>query len=177
MMQSQRKPITYVALIIVAVVAGYLVYDNFLKPQPVDEGVEGIQVGNIILDETVQSVDGNENIKFSDYRGKVLVIDFMAPWCEPCKAQIDILALVDSVAGVEVVSINIDPTYEMEYLYNFGVEEEIDWFFGSNSQCAVDFEVSAIPTIIIVDQEGLIAHRGYFTTVKEFERILGELVN
>ncbi len=177
-MQGQQKPILYVGLLIVAVVAGYLVYDNFLKPKPeLETDIVGIQSGNMVLDQTIQSVDGGDSIKFSDYRGKVLVIDFMAPWCEPCKSQIDILALVDSVAGVEVVSINIDPNYDMEYLYDFGEEEEIDWFFGSSPQCAVDFEVSAIPTIIVVDQEGMIAHRGYYTTVSDFERILGELVN
>ncbi|MCW4013440.1 MAG: TlpA family protein disulfide reductase [Candidatus Bathyarchaeota archaeon] len=174
-MQNQRKPVLYAGLLIVALVAGYLIYDNFIKPTP--EGEIGIQTGNMLLDETIPNIDGSGSVKFSDYQGKILVIDFMAPWCEPCKAQIDILALVDSVEGVEVISINIDPNYDMEYLYGFGEEEGITWFFGSSPDSAVDFEVSAIPTIIIVDQDGLIAYRGYFTTVTQFDNILTELMN
>lgn len=174
-MQNQRKPILYVGLLIIALTAGYLVYDNFFKPS--SEGEIGIQTGNILLDETIPNIDGSGSVKFSDYQGKILVIDFMAPWCEPCKAQIDILALVDSVEGVEVMSINIDPNYDMEFLYGFGEEEGITWFFGTNPDSAVDFEVSAIPTIIIVDQDGVIAYRGYYTTVNQFETILSELVN
>jgi thiol-disulfide isomerase/thioredoxin len=173
-MQNQGKPVLYVGLLIVAVVAGYFIYDNFLKPSP--EGEEGIQTGNMLLDQTIQNIDGSGSVKFSDYRGEVLVIDFMAPWCEPCKAQVDVLTLVESIEGVEVLTINIDPNYDMEYLTNFGQEEGIDWFFGTNPQSAVDFEVSAIPTIIVVNQDGLIVHRGFSTTVSEFERILSELV-
>ena len=175
-MQGQRKPVLYVGLLIVALVAGYLIYDNFFKPSS-PKGDIGIQTGNMLLDETIPNIDGSSSVKFSDYRGKILVIDFMAPWCEPCKAQIDILNLVDSVEGVEVMSINIDPNYDMEFLYGFGEEEGITWFFGSSPDSAVDFEVSAIPTIIIVDQEGSIAYRGYYTTVNQFDTILSELVN
>ncbi len=175
-MQGQRKPVLYVGLLIVALVSGYLIYDNFFKPSSL-KGDIGIQTGNMLLDETIPNIDGSSSVKFSDYRGKILVIDFMAPWCEPCKAQIDILNLVESVEGVEVMSINIDPNYDMEFLYGFGEEEGITWFFGSSPDSAVDFEVSAIPTILIVDQEGLIAYRGYYTTVNQFDTILSELVN
>jgi len=175
-MEGQRKPLLYVGLLVVALVAGYLVYDNFLKPSS-SEGEIGIQTGNMILDETIPNIDGSGSVKFSDYQGKILVIDFLAPWCEPCKAQIDILTLVDSVEGVEVMSINIDPNYDMEYLYGFGEEEGITWFFGSSPDTAVNYKVSAIPTIIVVDQDGVIAYRGYYTTVNQFDTILSELVN
>ena len=176
-MEGQRKPVIYIGLLIVAVAAGYLIHDNFLKPSTPEQEI-GVQTGNILLDETIPNIDGSANIKFSDYQGKILVIDFMAPWCAPCKTQIDILALVDDVEGVEVMSINIDPNYDMDYLYGFSEEEGITWFFGNSPQSAVDFEVSAIPTIIIVDQSGFIAHRkAGVTSVSEFESILSELIN
>jgi thiol-disulfide isomerase/thioredoxin len=173
-MENQRKPVVYLAIVLMAVVAGYLFYDNFIAT---DDAEIGIQQGNILLDQTISSVDGTGSVSFSEYRGKVLVIDFMAPWCEPCKDQIPILRAVNSVDGVEVISINIDRNYDMETLIEFGAEEGIQWFFGHNPPSALDFEVAGIPTIIVVDREGLIVHRGYFTTINDFERILLDLID
>ena len=174
-MENQRKPIIYVALVIVAVVAGYLVYDNFLKPDPSDE--PGIQEGNLILDQTIPSVDGSGSVSFSDYEGSVLVIDFMAPWCPPCTEQFPVLSVVESIEGVEVLTINVDSSYDMESLITFGEEEGITWFFGHSPATAIEFEVTGIPTVLVVDQEGKIVNRAFFTTIQDFERILTPLID
>ena len=173
-MDNKRKPLIYAVLIIVSVVAGYFVYDNFLAPKPVS--MVGILKGNLLKDENIPNIDGVQNIKFSDYKGKVLVIDFMAPWCEPCREMIPILQQVESIDGVEVISVNVDPNYGSDYLTPFGAQEGITWYFGSSSSAALDYEVSGIPTIIIVDQNGLIVYRGYFTTVQQFDMILPQLL-
>ncbi len=173
-MKNQRNPVVYIAIALVAIIGGYLIYDNFIAPDPVGE--EGIQQGNLVLDQTIPNIDGSGSVSFSDYRGSVLVIDFMAPWCPPCKEQIPILRLVESIEGVEVVTINVDPSYEMDYLIDFGEEEGITWFFGHSPETALEYEVAGIPTVIIVDQDGLIVNRQYFTTLQDFERILTPLI-
>jgi thiol-disulfide isomerase/thioredoxin len=165
----------YVGILIAALVGGYLIYDNFIKPTP--SGTVGIQAGNILLDETITSVDGVEKIKFSDYRGKVLIIDFMAPWCAPCKAEFQELKVVESIEGVEVVTINVDPSYDMEFLIEFGQDEGLTWFLGHSPEAALDYEVTGIPTVLVVDQEGYIVHRGYYTSVQDFQRILPDLID
>jgi len=174
-MENRRKPITYIALVVVAVVAGYLVYDNFIASDPSD--AIGIQQGNQILDQTIPHVDGSGSVSFSDYRGSVLVIDFMAPWCPPCKVQFPVLSVIDSIDGVEVLTINVDQSYDMESLMSFGEEEGITWFFGHSPATAFEFEVSAIPTVLVVDQEGKIVNRAFFTTIQDFEDILTPLID
>ena len=174
-MENQRNPITYITLVIVAVVAGYLIYDNFIAPDPVGE--IGIQQGNMLLDQTIPNVDGSGSVSFSDYEGSILVIDFMAPWCPPCKEQFPILSVVESIEGVEVLTINVDASYDMESLINFGEDEGITWFFGHSPATALEFEVAGIPTVIIVDQEGKIVNRAFFTTLQDFERILTPLID
>lgn len=173
-MGTQRKPVLYLALILITVFAGYLFYDNFFA---YDNSEIGIQLGNVLLDQTIPRVYGNESVSFRDYLGKVLVIDFMAPWCEPCKDQIPILRAVNSVDGIEVISINIDRKYNMETLIEFKKEEDISWYLGHNPSSALDFEVVGIPTIIVVNGEGLIVHRGYFTTINDFENLLSNLID
>jgi hypothetical protein len=41
---------------------------------------------------------------------------------------------------------------------------------------SLEFEVSAIPTILVVDQNGLIVHRGFLTTLNEFNSIINPLL-
>ncbi len=172
-MSDQRSPFLYLAIVIVAAVGGYLVWFNFFQPDPTGE--VGTALGNILLDQEIAGIEGG-SVMLSDYRGSILVIDFMAPWCAPCKAQIAILNEIESIPGVEVISINIDPNYNMTSLLQFGEEEGITWFFGHSPFTALDFEINAIPVIMIVDREGVIIHRGFFITMQDFERVLSPIL-
>ena len=172
-MSEQRSPFMYLGVALIVIVGGYLIWNNFVKPD--GAGEVGIDIGNMLLDQDILGIFG-QTVQFSDYRGSVLVLDFMAPWCPPCKDQIPILREIEAVPGVEVVSINLDHTYNMTTLIEFGEEEGITWFFGHSPFTALEFEVSAIPTIIVVDQSGVIVHRGLFTTMNDFEKIISPLL-
>ena len=163
----------YLAVALIVIVGGYLVWSNFIKPD--ETGEIGVNIGNILLDQEIAGVNG-ETVSFSDYRGIVLVIDFMAPWCAPCKTQLSILSEIESVPGVEVITVNVDGNINTTFLEAFGEEEGVTWFFGHSPFTALDFEVSAIPTILVVDQNGLIVHRGFLTTIEDFDRIIPPLL-
>ena len=172
-MREQRSPFLYLAVALIVIVGGYLVWSNFVKPD--GTGEIGVNIGDMLLDQEILGIYG-ETIQFSDYRGGVLVIDFMAPWCPPCKDQIPILREIEAVPGVEIVTINVDYTYNMTSLDEFGEDEGITWFFGHSPMTSLEFEVSAIPTILVVDQNGLIVHRGFLTTLNEFNSIINPLL-
>ncbi|MES0325070.1 MAG: TlpA disulfide reductase family protein [Candidatus Bathyarchaeia archaeon] len=172
-MSEQKSPFLYFAVALIVIVGGYLVWSNFVKPD--GTGEIGVNIGDMLLDQEILGIYG-ETIQFSDYRGSVLVIDFMAPWCPPCKDQIPILREIEAVPGVEVVTINVDYTYNMTSLDEFGEDEGITWFFGHSPMTSLEFEVSAIPTILVVDQNGLIVHRGFLTTLNEFNSIINPLL-
>lgn len=172
-MSEQRSPFLYLAVALIVIVGGYLVWSNFVKPD--GTGEIGVNIGDMLLDQEILGIYG-ETIQFSDYRGSMLVIDFMAPWCPPCKDQIPILREIEAVPGVEVVTINVDYTYNMTSLDEFGEDEGITWFFGHSPMTSLEFEVSAIPTILVVDQNGLIVHRGFLTTLNEFNSIINPLL-
>ena len=163
----------YFAVALIVIVGGYLVWNNFVKPD--ETGEVGINLGNILLDQEILGIYG-QSVQFSDYRDSILVVDFMAPWCPPCKDQIPILKEIETVSGIEVVTINLDSTYNRTSLIEFGEEEGITWFFGHSPLTALDFEVSAIPTILVVDQSGVIVYRGFFTTMNEFEMVISPLL-
>jgi thiol-disulfide isomerase/thioredoxin len=169
-----RRLVMHLSLIFIAVFSSYFIYDNFIVSNTT---TIGIQSGDLLLDQMIPIVDGSASVSFSQFRGSILVIDFMAPWCVPCKQQLSILREVNSIDEVEVISINVDRNYDMRKLMEFGDSEGIEWFFGHNPQSALDYEVAGVPTIIIANQNGIIVHRAYYTTLIEFKQILNNLID
>ena len=165
-MLSRRNLLIMVVL--AALIAGGFYWNNQRNKQ--EEFEEGITVGNSPKDFNFQDVEGDE-FSFSDYRGSFLVIDFMAPWCEPCKDQIQILREINEIPEVEIVSINIDPRYDITYLKDFKTEHKITWDFAHSPDAGLEYEVSAIPTILLVDKEGKIVYRSFFTPRVHFEQL------
>jgi thiol-disulfide isomerase/thioredoxin len=162
-----RRNIIIISLFIILIALG-LYWNN--QRRNINNFEKGTTVGNSPIDYDFQDVDG-EDFSFSDYHGSFLVIDFMAPWCEPCKDQIQILREIDEIPDVEIVSINIDPRYDISYLKNFKSEHKIDWNFAHSPEAGLEYEVSAIPSILLVDKEGKIVYRSFFTPRVHFEQL------
>lgn len=104
-------------------------------------------------------IDGVESRLF-DFKGKVVLIDFMATWCYACKAQNEILRdLWSKYEGKNVVflTISIDPKEDLDLLANYASSNGLNWIVGLSSEAGLKYKVKAIPTIVIVDRDGKIA--------------------
>ena len=132
---------------------------------------EGITAGYLVTDMEISLLEGGA-VRFSDYEGKALIVDFMAPWCAPCREQFKVLKEVEKASNVEVISVNIDPAYNSSYLRRFAEAEGVSWSFGTSTEAALTYQTNAIPTILFVDEEGVIRYRGFFTTLNQFEQLL-----
>ena len=72
--------------------------------------VSGVPSASVPADFNIPTIDGG-TIKLSDYRGKVLVLDFWATWCPPCRQetpQLARLAKENRERGLEVIGLHID---------------------------------------------------------------------
>ena len=132
---------------------------------------EGITTGYLVTDMEIPLLDGGA-VRFSDHEGKVLVVDFMAPWCPPCREQFKVLKELNEFPNVGIISINIDARYNSSYLRRFAEAEGVTWTFGSSTEAGGTYQTNAIPTILFVDAEGVIRYRGFFTTLNQFEQLL-----
>lgn len=103
------------------------------------------------------------------YRGRVVVVDFWATWCPPCKMSIPELVKLQEKyrdKGLVVLGISLDDPGRAsdEYLRAFKEKYNINYtILRFNRQVLVDyfaFDTPAIPTMFIIDREGKI--RGKF---------------
>jgi len=126
------------------------------------------------------AVDGRE-VDLEKMRGKVVLVDFWATWCEPC---VDMLPTVKGAydkfhaKGLEIAGIDLDE--EKDSLTNFVAEQKVEWpeyFDGKkwDSKYAVEFGVKDLPALWLVDKKGVLRYiNADFDFDKKIERLLGE---
>ena len=121
---------------------------------------------NIIIDAapdfTLYTLNGDE-VKLSDYLGKVVILDFWATWCAPCRKGIPDLISIQNEYKDDLVVIGISfdqPSTQYQlvpFIKNYGINYPI--VLGNIEVSAAYGNIQAIPTSFIIDQEGNIINK------------------
>ncbi|MEO0996784.1 MAG: TlpA disulfide reductase family protein [Pseudomonadota bacterium] len=116
-------------------------------------------------DFSLQSFSG-ETLSLSGYRGDVVMINFWATWCGPCRQEMPILDELYSRysrAGFQLLGVNIDdePERAKDMLRELGVSFPV--VFDNRKEVSDLYSVQAMPLSVMVDREGLVryVHYGY----------------
>ena len=117
-------------------------------------------------------------------KGKVVLIDFWASWCEPCKAELPALnALYKKMhaRGLEILGVNVDEAEAdaLEFLKGRPVDFPIV-FDGEKKELLTAVEAQVMPTSLILDKQGNVhsIHRGFRTgDAAKFEDEISRLLN
>ena len=110
-----------------------------------------------------------EQINLKDFKGKLILLNFWATWCAPCKEEMPSLDLLDKKASLDnlkIFPINVGQESE-EKAINFFNDlkiKNLDTYFDSPITLAKKFSLRGIPTTILLNKDGL-----------EFARIVGSI--
>ena len=152
----------------------FLIIFIFLITNVVAEELPGIK--NVVIHKAPKTYDNvifldkkDQKININEYRGNLLVLNFWATWCEPCKEEmpsLDKLQANPKLDKIKIFAINIGKE-NLEKVNKFFINLNIKNFepyFDSPITLAKTFSLRGVPTSILINKEG-----------QEFARIIGSI--
>ncbi len=133
-------------------------------------------IKNLIINKELKKYDNltflnakNNQISLDDFKGNLIMLNFWATWCAPCKEEMPSLDLLQgnkNLNNLKIFPINIGQE-NLEKASNFFNDlkiKNLDLYFDSPSTLAKKFGLRGIPTTIMFNKDGL-----------EFARIVGSI--
>lgn len=121
--------------------------------------------GQAAPDFALKSSDGS-NMRLSEHRGDVVMINFWATWCGPCRQE---MPLLDDLytryerVGFKLLGVNIDDDSRraMQMIEELGVKFPV--LFDETKEVSRLYQVEAMPVTVLVDRSGTVrhVHHGY----------------
>lgn len=128
---------------------------------PASAAPVGTEAGNFTLKSA-----GGSNVRLSEYRGQVVLLNFWASWCGPCRQEfphLDDLHRKYADLGFTVFGVNVeqDRTSADKVLRDIPVTFPV--LFDDDNRVSEQYNVDAMPMTVLVDRNGVIRylHRGY----------------
>lgn len=119
---------------------------------------------------------GGGEVALSDYRGKVVLLDFWATWCKPCHEQARILApLYQELAGDGVVFLAIDSGEDEATVRRFVERNPFPYpvLLDEDDSVGLGLDILALPTVVVVDRAGRVVYMN--TGIADAETLRREL--
>jgi peroxiredoxin len=168
----KRIVVSFIAIAIaIAVVAAFAAAAYAALPR----------VGSPAPDFVLKSASGH-NIRLSELRGQVVLINFWASWCGPCREELPLLARLHQRyrgAGFALLAVNIDDDRGNAdtLLRKLGVN--LAPLYDGDKRVAKRYDVDTMPATLIVDRDGRVryVHRGFHSGYEaKYEREVRELL-
>ena len=137
---------------------------------------ENVPLNNMVINEIPKPISslifedfsGNQ-INLNQYNGKLVIINFWATWCAPCKKEmpsLDQLYQDNSFKNLQVLAVNMEQpnTIKTKKFFTHLNIKKLEIFFDRNLNFVKEFKLRGVPTTILINKKG-----------EEFARIIGEV--
>lgn len=127
----------------------------------------------LLASHELTSFDGGTT-SLSAYRGEVLVVNFWASWCAPCRKELLIMNEWNATwagRGARVVAISIDKELRNAQRFAQSTELSMTVFHDGPSGLARDLDLPSLPCTFVLDQNGKVVEMISSSSSKELARI------
>jgi cytochrome c biogenesis protein CcmG/thiol:disulfide interchange protein DsbE len=154
-----RRLSVAVILLILLAVAAVLTASFRRDPHDIKTGSVGKPAAAFTLDR----LDGAGQLSLADYRGKVVVLNFWASWCIPCKQENPALAAVweryRSTGDVVLIGVLYQDSVDAAREYTARLGNTWPSVIDDNGQTAIAYGVFGIPETFFIAPDGIVAGR------------------
>ncbi len=154
----------------------FLIIFTYLITTSFGYAIEKPNIKNLVLikkpktyEEVVFKDKNQKDVDLDHYRGKLILINFWATWCAPCKEEMPSLDILQSdikLNNLKVFPINIgqEDLRNSEIFFKELNIKNLDIYFDPSIKLTKKFSLRGIPTTILINKEG-----------NEFARIIGSI--
>jgi len=138
--------------------------------------IEKPNIENLVINKNLKTYDeivfkdeNQKNIDLTNYKGKLLILNFWATWCAPCREEMPSLDLLQSnlrLNNLKIFPINIgqeDLSKSVIFFKELKIKN-LNIYYDSAVNLTKKFSLRGIPTTILLNKEG-----------KEFARVIGSI--
>ena len=132
-------------------------------------------------DFTLKSTQG-DNVRLSEHRGEVLLVNFWASWCGPCRQEMPLLDALQQrygKLGFNVVGVNVDKDSALANKLLKDIPVTFPVLLDNTGTVSASYNVSAMPTTVLIDRDGNVRylHKGYKPGYEQdYEQQIKELI-
>lgn len=155
-----RAPASVMAAVLVAGFLGLLLW-GFLTREPSTAQSGRMRVGNPAPEVALTLFDGDE-FALSEQRGQVVVINFWASWCPPCRAEAALLERTwREYKDRDVVFLGINVQDARPDALTYLQEFDVTYPNGpdGNGRISIDYGLSGLPLTLFIDRDGIVQRR------------------
>jgi len=132
-------------------------------------------------DFTLKSLSG-KNLRLSELSGQVVLLNFWASWCAPCREEMPLLNDLHnkySALGFTVLGVNVEEQTDKAVSYIAGRPVDFAILLDNKNIVSSQYKVIAMPTTVLIDRNGTMRylHQGYKAgDKKEYVKLVKKLV-
>ncbi len=136
-------------------------YSNFAQIKKKIDDANFLAPGKMAPDFTELKTDGKKTMSLSSLRGQIVLLDFWASWCGPCRRENpNVVQTYEKYKndGFTIVSVSLDT--DAQKWKNAIEQDQLSWpnhvsdLGGWNSRVAQIYKVSSVPFTVLIDREG-----------------------